>query len=60
MPGVSTLSLILLTRIPVDRAFVLENIYKVVYNRAIGGAKWGKVGKQNRRSRSATLHAATD
>ncbi len=45
MLGVSTLSLILLTRIPVDRAFVLENIYKVVYNRAIDGAKWGKVGK---------------
>lgn len=44
MLRVSTLSMELWTAIPVDHAFVLENIYKVVYNRGIGGAKWGKVG----------------
>jgi hypothetical protein len=31
--------------IPYAGTFVLENIYKVVYNRRVGGAKWGKVGK---------------
>jgi hypothetical protein len=41
----STLSVPQHGAIPYEVTLLLENIYKVVYNRHIGGAKWGKVGK---------------
>ncbi len=45
--GISELSTVSARRtanIPRNVGLVLENIYKVVYNRHVGGAKWGEVG----------------